>query len=122
MMLAAVMEAFALLPGADVGAGPDHPGMPVADRRSDIDSFLRRFPQLARDPAYVDFLYAYSGAGMTDVDADTYVDVFGFSDVSTEFDESEGPLIEEDGYLIFAVVIYQRGEERSRPATVQLSF
>src|SRR5438046_219401 len=103
MTLQATIEAFALLPGADVGAGPSHPTTPVAARRAEIDDFLQRFPQISRDPTYVDFLYTYSGAGMSDVEVDTYVDIFGFSDSSTEFDESEGPLVEADGYLIFAV-------------------
>jgi hypothetical protein len=81
-----------------------------------------------RDPGYVEFLLSYAGASLLDSSHYLFVDILGFTHASTHFFELahclevEGPVVEEDGFLIFATAVYHRGEQKGRPETIEFDF
>ncbi|HWH00256.1 MAG TPA: hypothetical protein VNV66_13245 [Pilimelia sp.] len=100
-----LMARFAALPGARVGRGPDHPRMPEPAVGEAVDGFLRRFPEVARDHGYVAFLRRYAGAAIDNEERHEIVDILGFSNVSSDLIEMDGPVVDEHGFLIFAQVV-----------------
>jgi hypothetical protein len=114
MTLSDLMDSFESLPGADVGQGHDP--------RAEVDKFLARYPALTRDRGYVEFLRSYAGASLLDSGHYLFVDIFGFTHASTQFSDIDAPVVDEDGFLIFATVTYQRGEQKGRPDTIEFDF
>jgi hypothetical protein len=99
-------ERFTAIAGARLGRGPRHPRQPDSALAEHINRFLDEYPFLRTDPGYVEFLEKYAGAYAENEDVSTIVDILGFSEVSTEMIEMEGPIINKEGYLIFAQCIY----------------
>lgn len=104
--LDALMDRFAQIRGARVGHGPDHPQLPDRSMEPRVDGFLQSYPMLRRDHDYVEFLEKYAGALIDNPDEGQLVDVFGFDQVSTDMLDMEGPVVDENGFLVFAQCIY----------------
>jgi hypothetical protein len=100
-----LMRRFAELPGATVGHGPQHPRNPEPRLTEEVEHFLQMYPALGRDAGYVGFLYRYAGAGIDNEERYEIVDVFGFTDASGHICELEGPVVDNQGFLVFAQVI-----------------
>jgi len=71
-----------------------------------VEEFLSSYPRLRTDVGYVGFLMNYSGAVIEDAEGRQFVDIFGFSDVSSDIIEIEGDVVDEYGFLIFAQCMY----------------
>ena len=105
MYLHTVIARFAELEGATVGVGPKRSFYPDVKTQGQIDLFLNSYPFLCQDRDYVDFLSFYAGANVLRGDYDLMVDILGFSDVSTHMLDWEEPVVDEDGFLMFSLVI-----------------
>jgi hypothetical protein len=97
---------FGRLPRARVGRGPLHPTDPDTSIAPRIDEFFRAYPAAARDDGYVEFQEKYAGASLEDPDEDQIDDIFGFTDASTDMMDMDGPIVDEDGFLVFAQCIF----------------
>lgn len=100
-----LMERFAAIPGAQVGHGPAHPEHPDPQPGDEMEEFLRTYPALRRDEGYVTFLRRYAGAAIDDEERYLLVDLLGFTDASTAMSEMEGPVVDDQGFLLFAQVV-----------------
>jgi hypothetical protein len=105
-MLDELMQRFGQIPGAKVGHGPEHPESPDPSTAERLEEFLASYHSLQADQSYCDFLRRYGGAYIENHDATLIIDIFGFSEVSTDIVEMEGPVVNKDGYLIYAQCIY----------------
>jgi hypothetical protein len=105
MELDHLMVRFARLPGAQVGYGPHHPEAPDHSLEPEVDAFLRQYPTLCADLGYVDFLRRYGGAGIEDEDQHLVVDILGFTDVSSSIYDMDGPIVDDQGFIVFAQII-----------------
>ena len=101
-----VMRAFASLPFAKVGHGPRHPTRPEPALGPVIEQFLEHYPIIRRDQGYVAFLECYAGASIADEEADRFVDIFGFSSVSTDIQAIDGPLLDDEGFVTFCTAVF----------------
>jgi hypothetical protein len=101
-----LMTRFGRLPRARVGRGPLHPTAPDPSIAPRIDEFFRTYPMAARDSGYVEFQERYAGASIEDPDEDQIDDIFGFTDASTDLIDMDGPIVDEDGFLVFAQCIF----------------
>jgi hypothetical protein len=97
---------FSRMPRARVGRGPLHPTSPDRSIAPRIGEFFRTYPTVARDGGYVEFQEKYAGASLEDPDKDQIDDIFGFTDASTDLMEMDGPIVDEDGFLVFAQCIF----------------
>lgn len=113
---------FAALPGASVGHGPHHPTEPDVDVGLRVDEFLKAHPTLRRDPGYVEFLDKYAGAGIENDDVSQIVDVLGFTDVSTDMEEMDGPVVDDEGFLMVAEAVYHLRDDGRTTSTLQHAF
>jgi hypothetical protein len=100
MNLDELMTAFAALPAAAVGQGPAGPSS-----AAELEEFLTTHSALTRDEGYVEFLRRFGGALIDDQPRALIVDVLGFSDASTSMMDMDGPIVDDDGFVVFAQVI-----------------
>jgi len=101
-----LVERWSRMPGAKVGRGPLHPRAPDASVEPRLRKFLDAYPRAGLDAGYVEFQEKYAGAIVQDPGEARILDIFGFDDASTGMLELEGPIVDEDGFLIFAQCIY----------------
>jgi hypothetical protein len=94
------------IPGAVVGRGPHHPVEPEPSLALPIAEFLDGYPDVRRDGGYVEFLEKYAGAMIKNDDETQIVDILGFSDASTEIMEMDGPIVDDNGFLLFAQGVF----------------
>ncbi|MGH3797722.1 MAG: hypothetical protein ACRDRT_01920 [Pseudonocardiaceae bacterium] len=94
------------IPGALAGRGPRHPEAPDLSIENQLVQFLDTYPALRRDVGYVEFLEKYAGAMIKNAGETQIVDLLGFSDVSTGMLEMDGPVVDENGFLLFAQCIF----------------
>ncbi|MGW3222451.1 hypothetical protein ACWDAG_24520 [Streptomyces sp. NPDC001157] len=92
--------------GAVTGRGPEHPTDPNRELQSELDRFIGEHPSIAEDEGYVGFLMKYAGAYAENSDATRIVDIFGFGGTSTDIVDPDFPLVDENGFLVFAQCIY----------------
>ncbi|MDG9700678.1 hypothetical protein [Streptomyces sp. DH37] len=92
--------------GAVTGRGPDHPVRPDHGLRPAVEDFIDAYPFLRSDDVYVSFLARYAGAYAESEDGNQIIDVFGFGGPSTDILEMEGPVVDDEGFLIFAQCLY----------------
>jgi hypothetical protein len=116
MTIERIVGRFLEIEGSAAGCGPRHQTQPQEAMGARISSFLNAYPLLCHDPCYRDFLEIYAGASINQrIDAGTTaglsgknsVNILGFSDVSLDIEELEGPVVD-DGFLIFAMCGYRR--------------
>jgi hypothetical protein len=104
-----LMEQFGALKGARVGFGHKHPLLPNHIIAEDVATFLSKFPFLQSYSDYVEFLECYAGAGIyrpTERDvSELYLDIFGFTPVSSHMYEEmdDGGLVDDQGFFIFCM-------------------
>lgn len=85
-----------------IGNGPKHPQLPNPALQDVITQFIEKYSFLQQDKAYIEFLEVYAGAGIQHPDEEFVVDLFGFTEVSTNFnDQDEHPIVDENGFLTF---------------------
>ena len=70
-----------------------------------LEEFLATYPFLRGDQGYIEFLETYAGAWVMQPNNDLVVNIYGFNDVSTHLVEGEGPVVDNDGFLLFAECI-----------------
>lgn len=99
------------IPGARVGRGPRHPGDPDRSLDNQVTQFLDEYSILRRDAGYVEFLEKFAGAMIKNSDETQIVDILGCSDISTGIFEMDGPLIDEEGFFLFAQCVFHLVEE-----------
>ncbi|HXM58416.1 MAG TPA: hypothetical protein VOB72_23655 [Candidatus Dormibacteraeota bacterium] len=102
----ALVDRLSRLPGAQVGRGPRHPRSPDAAVAPRLDTFLSEHPTLRDDAGYIEFQEKYAGAMIQHPGRRQIVDILGFSDASTDMQEMEGPVVDDDGFLVFAECIH----------------
>ncbi|MEV4759057.1 hypothetical protein AB0J86_28725 [Micromonospora sp. NPDC049559] len=110
MDIDSVMDRFCRIPGARAGRGPRHPRDPDPAPAARLTEFLDTYPSLRSDRGYVAFLERYGGAAIEGGDDRPLVDVLGFSDASTGLLEMDGPVVDDDGFLLFAQYVHHRIE------------
>src|SRR5260221_13257818 len=106
MDIQTLINQFVNLGHAQVGRGPKYPAEPATHLLPEIDSFLDSYSFLKQDKGYVDFLEFYAGASVFWPNGELIIDIFGFTKVSSHLLNLEGPVVDEDGYLMFANTIY----------------
>lgn len=106
MEIDSLMADLARIPGARIGRGPRHPSQPDATAGEKLREFLAEYPAVRTDPGYVEFLECYGGAYLENEDVSQIVDILGFTDASTQMYEMDGPIVDEDGFLLFAQCVY----------------
>ncbi len=118
--LTEVMARWSGIPGAELGQGPLL--APSSDIDARIERFLSAHPILETDPTYVEFQRTYAGASVQNPERTQIIDVLGFSDASTEIEEMDGPIVDDDGYLLVVdgVFFVQRPDEQ--PVTIQHAY
>lgn len=94
------------IPGARAGRGPRHPESPALFLEDQLVQFLDTYPVLHHDAGYIEFLEKYAGAMIKNSDETQIVDLLGFSDVSTGMLEMDGPVVDENGFLLFAQCVF----------------
>jgi hypothetical protein len=94
------------IPDARTGRGPRHPEAPDLSIEDQLVQFLGSYSILRRDSGYIEFLEKYAGAMIKNLDETQIVDVLGFSDASTGMLEMDGPLVDEDGFILFAQCVF----------------
>jgi hypothetical protein len=102
----ALVERMARMQGASVGRGPRHPRSPDPSVEPRLHEFLDAYPEVRRDAGYVEFQEKYAGAIVQDPAETRILDVFGFGGAATNMLEMDGPVVDEDGFLIFAQCLY----------------
>jgi hypothetical protein len=113
--------AFARLPGALLGEGPDHPHCPDPSLRWEEDGYFRQYPFLRADPGYVAFIHRYWWAGTEGGEDMAHIHIFApWSDVSDPSYPEEP--IEPEGYLTFALVTVRRAGGWATEDGVELAF
>jgi len=116
-----LVEKFGRLPYANVGPGVDD-ALWAADFLPQVNDFLSTYPLVARDADYVDFLVNFGGASLEDPDRNLIVDILGFSAVSTRLLDMDGPVVDEDGFLLFAQCISHVIIDGALRDTIEYSF
>ena len=101
-----LIRRLGLLPGAIVGRGPCHPTSPDSTIKARLGEFYENFPSVRRDNGYVEFQEKYAGATVDDPRRGMYLDILGFSDASTDIMELEEPVVDPDGFVLFAECLY----------------
>jgi hypothetical protein len=107
MDMHSLVKEFSEWRNAEVGQGPEHPTHPNPELKAAVDGFLEEYPFLYNDAGYVEFLKSYAGAHVNWPDDELVVDIFGFTEVSTEFTEGEDPIIDKEGYLTFCLEFFR---------------
>lgn len=102
---------FLQIDGAVAGCGPRHPERPAKAIEARISSFLGAYPLLRRDGCYRDFLEIYAGAAI-ERDGSDLISILGFTEVSPDIEEFEGPVVSNEGFLVFAICAYYRQTEQ----------
>jgi len=106
---------FERLPGARVGFGPEHPKSPDRSLWPKVNAFFEAYPGLRRDHGYVEFMLKYAGASLADPQRTQLLDIFGFSGVTADIlTDLDAPVVDEDGYLMFADATIHSGPDESR--------
>lgn len=111
------------IPGARVGHGPRHPKKPDLTLAERIRAFTEAYPRLLQtDPAYVEFLEKYSGAMIEEPESPRIVDILGFSEASTDIEEMEGEIVDENGFLLFCQCVFHTIEGGRLTDTYEYDF
>jgi hypothetical protein len=92
-----------------VGNGPKHTTNPNVKLAEIVDAYFKRFPFLLADTAYVEFMECYAGACLINPETGLVIDIFGFTDASSDMDkvddeflwQGESSIILEGKYLVF---------------------
>lgn len=113
---------FAALPGSSVGRGPRHPTEPSPDQAQRIARFLATYPTLRGDAGYIEFLEKYAGASIENEDFSQIVDILGFTDASTDIEDMDGPIVDNDGFLMIAEAVYHLRKGNRTFDTLQHAF
>lgn len=116
------MDRFCRIPGATAGRGPQHPSDPDPTSAPQLAKFLEMYPTLRSDQGYVAFLERYCGASIDGGDDRPLVDVLGFSDASTGLLEMDGPVVDDDNFLLFAQYVHHRIEDGKLIDTEEQDF
>ncbi|MFE6104697.1 hypothetical protein ACFVQ4_32715 [Streptomyces laurentii] len=95
-----------LLPGAQIGCGPRHPICPRIEVAPQTAAFLESYPFAREDRGYVEFLERFSGATVNDPEKDIGIDIMGFDPRMLNLVETEGPIVDANGYLLIAMCSY----------------
>jgi hypothetical protein len=122
MSIDGVVERLSLIPGARVGHGPRHPQSPDAALGMRVAAFFDTYPALRRDGSYVEFQEKYAGALIEDPEQAQIVDIFGFDDAGTDILDMEGPVVNDDGFLVFAQCIFHTVREGKLLDTYEYDF
>jgi hypothetical protein len=101
-----LVERLGRMPGGRVGRGPRHPRSPDPSVEPRVREFLQAYPPLGQDAGYVEFLEKYAGVIVQDPGETRILDILGFSGVSTDMIEMDGPVVDENGFLVFAQCLY----------------
>jgi hypothetical protein len=96
------------VPGARVGHGPRHPSSADLSVGPRVREFFEKFPALTSDRAYVEFQQKYAGASINNEERQQIDDIFGFTDASTNIIEMEGPIVDDNGFVVFAQCIFHQ--------------
>lgn len=113
------MTRFARIPGARVGHGPRHPVEPDPGLAQRLHDFLGAYPSLAADSGYIEFLEKYAGAAIQNEGATQLVDLLGFSDVAPDIVDLDGPVVDDEGFLVVAQAIYHLDQDGRAVDTLQ---
>ncbi|MEV6439226.1 hypothetical protein [Streptomyces anulatus] len=111
MMIDDLIERLRLLPGAQIGCGPRHKITPQTEQATTISEFLESHTFMRQDHGYVDFLERFSGVIVDNPEEDIGIDIMGFDPRVANLAETEGPLVDSNGYALIAMCSY--GEVRS---------
>jgi hypothetical protein len=122
MQIDQLMDRFTGIPGARVGHGPRHPRHPDPSIAGQVDEFLDAYPALRADPGYVEFLERYGGASIENEKTGQIVDILGFTDASTDMIEMDGPIVDDNGFLVFAQCVYHLIEDGKLRDTQEHDF
>ena len=101
MGIHSLVKKLAEIEGAEVGRGPKHPTAPNLDLSPEIDSFLAEYDFISQDKGYVQFLESYAGAYVWQPANDLTIDFFGFAGISTHIVNEDGPIVDEQGFLVY---------------------
>jgi hypothetical protein len=116
-----LVAAFARLPGAILGEGPDHPRCPDPSLRREADGYFRQYPYLLADLGYVAFIRRYWWAGTEGGGDVAHVHIFAPWSDESDPTYPEEP-IEPEGYLTFALATVWRGEGGAAANGIDLGF
>lgn len=91
------------LGSVETGFGPRHPASPSLEHVNEIATFIGKFPFVAQDPAYIEFLETYCGLLLHRESDFLTLAIYGFDPaVSLHLLDGEGDIVTEDGFLTFA--------------------
>ena len=97
-----LMKRLSSLGEGELGKGPRHPEEPNMSILPTVERFLKENSFLQKDKHYIQFLETYAGAGIQGENEEFVIDLFGFTDVSTNFyEQDEHSIVDEDGFLTF---------------------
>ncbi len=114
-----MIDRFRRIPGARVGHGPRHPVQPNPSSAQRQREFLDTYWAVSSDAGYFEFLEKYAGASIRNDAATQIVDLLGFSDASPDIVELDGPVVDDDGFLIIAQATYHVDEAGREVDAVQ---
>lgn len=114
-----VIAQFERVPGARVGHGPRHLLEPNPESAPRLREFLDAYPALVADAGYVEFLEKYAGASIQNAALTQLIDLPGFSDASPDILEMDGPMVDDDGFLVVAQAVYHVDEDGRAVDTLQ---
>jgi hypothetical protein len=106
----------------EVGFGPRHPVAPNPTIAGNLEMFFAQYPFLRQDQGYVDFLECYAGLYLERPDDELILDIFGFTDVSSNIMGLEGPIVDNDGFLTFCDGTVRSTETNNVAELCPLSF
>jgi hypothetical protein len=116
------MRRFGELPGSSIGRGPQHPVNPDPDVAPQVEQFFQDYPALRNDPEYVEFMEKYAGAGLVNEASTQLIDILGFTDAAMEMDAMDGEIVDDQGFLMIADVVYHLRDEGRNLGTIEHSF
>ena len=112
-----LMEAFAKLGETHIGRGPKDPLSNNLELTKATEQYLALYPFLKRDQGYGDFLEFYSGAYLFQPTNGLAIDIFGFTQESSNINELESPTLDKDGYLAFCDVALPKKDSNELEGT-----
>jgi hypothetical protein len=101
-----LIDTFARMKGAEVGRGPQHPVLPDTTISTKLSEFIERYPFILQDNEYIEFLTKYSGAFCVNNQDGLTIDIWGLADGFSNLLDEDGPVIDEDGYCLFAYILF----------------
>src|SRR5215213_7106968 len=109
MDLHEIIRNFQKIGYVSIGMGPKHP-QGNTELQENINHFLDRYPTIAKDISFVEFLEYYSAAAVDWPDEELTLEIYGFSsDINIDIGSPSEPIVDYKGFLRFAEILVKPG-------------